>query len=176
MTNESKKTPKLIRDLMTVGVFTCPPKTLVIDLVREMLERELEAAVVQDSEGQAIGVVTLYELVNAYSIGGYENKTADEIMRPGLPQLPPDIPITVAAQIMQDEGVRVIFLMHNAGGISYPAALITFAHILRHMAMESENDIEDLGIQAKRQAPLDVFLERREQARRSNLSTLMDED
>lgn len=176
MTNKSKKAPKLIRDLMTVGVFTCPPKTLVVDLVREMLKRELEAAVVQDAEGQAIGVVTLSELVDAYSKGGYKNKTVDEIMRPGLPQLPPDIPVSAAAQIMQDEGVRVIFLMHNAGGISYPAALITFAHILRHMAMETEEDIDDLGIQAKRQAPLDVFLERREQARRKNLSTLMDDE
>ena len=97
-------------------------------------------------------------------------------MSPGLPQLPPDIPISAAAQIMQDNGNRVIFLMHNAGGISYPAAIISYDHILRHMAMESEEDIEDLGIQAKRKAPLDVFLERRDEAKRNNLSTLMDEE
>ncbi|MBT3669120.1 MAG: CBS domain-containing protein [Chloroflexi bacterium] len=176
MKNESINSPKLIRDLMTVGVFTCPPDSPIPELVRKMIEKDIETTVVQQSDGQAIGIVSKEELVKAYSSGDYLEKSAEEIMSPGLPQLPPDIPISAAAQIMQDNGNRVIFLMHNAGGISYPAAIISYDHILRHMAMESEEDIEDLGIQAKRKAPLDVFLERRDEAKRNNLSTLMDEE
>ena len=51
-----------------------------------------------------------------------------------VPRVPPDIPLKTAAQIMQDQGVRVLFLTHHAGGIEYPAAYITYKHLLRHLA------------------------------------------
>ncbi len=176
MKNKSKNSPKLIRDLMTVGVFTCPPNSSLPDLVRKMIEKNIETAVVQQADGQAIGIISKEELIKTYSSGDYIDKTAEEIMTPGLPELPPDIPVSAAAQIMQDNGNRVVFMMHNAGGISYPAAIISYDHILKHMAMEFEEDIDDLGIQAKRKDPIDLFKERRDQARKNNLSTLMDEE
>lgn len=168
--NEMDKNPSsprtLVRDLMSVGVFTCPPETPLVDLVRVLLEQDLEAAVILDSQGHAGGIVSRDELVRAYAYGEYAELTAEDVMRDGVPQVPPDIPLTAAAQIMQDLGVRMLFMMHHAGGIEYPAAMLSYKHLLRHMAMESDEDLRDLGIKADRESPLDTFIKRRDETRR----------
>lgn len=167
MVDDGKPTsPKLVRDLMSVGVLTCSLQTTVIELARVLLERELEGAVILDDRGHAAGVVTRDELVSAYARDDFEDLTVDAIMQDGVPQVPPDIPLTAAAQIMRDRNTRVLFLMHHAGGIEYPAAMISYTHLLRHLAMEDEDDLKDLGIKAARESPLEMFFKRRDEARR----------
>lgn len=154
--------PELVREIMTVGVLTCGQDTPIKQVAEALIEKDVEAVVVLDYEGHGIGVVGRDQLVKAYSFGSYEHLTALEIMEDGIPQVPPDIPIGVAAQMMQDQGRRIFFLMHNAGGIIYPAAYISYKHFLRHLQSESAEDLADLGIDAARTLPLEAFLERRD--------------
>ncbi len=174
--------PKLIRDLMSVGVPTCGLDELVGDLTRWFLEKDIEGAVVLDENGHGAGVVTRNELVKAYSKNNFdkprennEQLTAQEIMNVDVPRVPPDIPLKAAAQIMQDLGVRVLFLTHHAGGIEYPAAYITYNHLLRHLAARDEKDLRDLGIKAERESPLDTFMRRRDEALRRAQSPRQDQ-
>jgi predicted transcriptional regulator len=153
---------------MTVGVVTCGPHTSIKVIAQAIVEKDLEAVVVLDSEGHALGFVDRDDLVHAYSHGNYENLTAQEIMKVELPQIPPDIPIAAAAQLMQDQGLRVFFLTHHAGGIKYPAALISYKHFLRHLMVQEKTELNDLGIRADRKAPLDAFLERRDAQKSQN--------
>ena len=96
---------------------------------------------------------------------------AEEVMRDGLHQIPPDIPLTAAAQIMQDKGVRILYLTHHAGGIEYPAAMLSYKNMLRHIAMVTEEDLSDLGVVADRELPMESFARRRAEAReRAGLS------
>lgn len=161
-----QSTPKLVRDLMSVGVLTCSPGTAIVELARVLLERDLEGAVVLDTQGHAIGAITRDDLIRAYSFGEYESLTVEQVMQDGVQQVPPDIPLSAAAQIMQDRGIRIVFLMHHAAGIEYPAAMLSYRHLLRHLAMEDANDLSDLGIKASREAPLDTFIRRRDKALR----------
>lgn len=154
---------KLIRDLMTVGVPTCPPGTPLPELIRTMQDRQWEAVVVLDENGHAVGMVSPLEIVRAYGTEDPLSLVAEDLMRPELPTAPPDIPLTAAAQIMQDLGTRVLYITHHAGGIEYPAAWLTYRHLMRHM---SGDDLKDTGIYAEREAPLDVFKRRREEALR----------
>ena len=72
--NQSER--KLVRDLMTVGVPTCPPHTPIVDLTRLMLEKNWEAVVVLDGEeGHAIGVVGQDELMKAYEREDVDRKS-----------------------------------------------------------------------------------------------------
>lgn len=89
-------------------------------------------------------------------------------MSEGVPQVPPDIPLAAAAQLMVDNGWQIVFLMHNAGGIIYPAAMLSITHFLRHLAARSDDDLRDLGIKAERQPPAEAFKQRRDAARRRN--------
>jgi CBS domain-containing protein len=161
----------LVRDLMSVGVATCPPDAPLQDIARLLLDKALEAVVVLDPDGAAIGVVSQDELVHAYARGDWGELTAESVMREGVPQVPPDIPLSAAAQLMQDKGVRVVFLMHNASGIIYPAAALAYQHLLRHLAARSDDDLQDLGIAAARKAPLEQFIEKRDAARRRTRSS-----
>jgi CBS domain-containing protein len=169
MSEDTFPTPRLVRDLMTVGVMTCTPTSLVSDLARLMIEKGVEAVVVLDpDDGNALGVVSQDDLVRIYGDERARHLTAEEVMHEGVPQIPPDIPLETAAQMMRDRHIRAFFLMHHAGGIEYPAAVLTYTHLLRSLAARSAEDLRDLGIAAARQGPLETFLARREEARRKS--------
>ena len=174
----SESPPRLlVRDLMKVGVSTCSPGTSVVEIARLLLERNLEAVVVLDpEEGHAMGVVGQDELVRAYTNRPPtaadqpppSDLTAVDVMHEGVPQVPADIPLTAAVQIMQDQRVRILFLMHHAGGIEYPAASLSYNHVLRHMAARDEAELRDLGTCAERQTPLEIFIQKRDAAQRKS--------
>jgi CBS domain-containing protein len=159
-------TPFLVRDLMTVGVPTCKWDVPIVDIARFLLEKNVEAMCVLDAEGHGIGVVSENELIWAYAREGYETLTAEDIMSEGVSELPADISLTVAAQMMKDKGIRIAYMLHNSAGIIYPAAFISYRHILRHMAAKDEKDLKDLGLAAERKTPIEQFIERRDEARR----------
>jgi CBS domain-containing protein len=157
---------KLVRDLMTVGVPTCKWDSPMRDIARFLLEHHVEAMCVLDAEGHGIGVVGEQELVAAYGREDLDSLKAEDIMSEGVPEFNADLPLTVAAQMMKDKGTRIAYMMHNAGGIVYPAAYMSYRHILRHIAARDENDLKDLGLAAERKSPIEQFIERRDDARR----------
>ncbi len=159
-------TPKLVRDLMTVGVPTCAPDTRMDEIARLLVEKNYEEVVVLE-EGHNVGVVGYSELVKIYAQENALELTAEAVMRPGILSVPADIPLETAAQIMRDHGVRVLYLTHHAGGVEYPAAMISYAHLVRHMAARNDQELKDLGIEAARQSPLEIFIQRRDAARRN---------
>jgi CBS domain-containing protein len=167
MTDIEQSNPQLVRDLMTVGVVTCLPDTSIVDIARIMLDAEVEAVVVLE-EGNALGFIGQDELIQAFTRPDYADLTAEQILREGVPQIPADIPLSAAAQYMLDQRVRALFLMHHAGGIEYPAALISYRHLLRLMAARNPQELSDLGIRAERESPIETFLRRRDEARRMN--------
>ena len=149
---------------MTVGVFTCVPETPVQEIARTILERDLEEVVVLE-EGHNIGVVGQEELAQIYTNTDWETLKAEDVLRPLVPTIPADVPIATAAQIMRDQNVRVLYLTHHAGGIEYPAAFISYRHLIRHLAARDLDELKDLGIKAQRQSPIEQFIQRRDEAR-----------
>ena len=158
--------PELVRDLMKVGVPTCKTSTPVVEIARFLIENNIEEMVVLGDEGEGVGVCGYKELVSAYERENVRELTAEEIMTEGVPELPSDIPLTLAAQLMRDKDIRVAYMNHNSAGIIYPAASISYKHLVRHLAAEDESELKDLGINAERKSPLEQFIERRDEARR----------
>jgi CBS domain-containing protein len=163
-TNTTK--PLLVRDLMTVGVPTCKPDSFVGEIARFLVEHEVEAMCVLDAEGQAIGVVGRDELVRVYGRENVQSLRAEDVMSEGVTELRAEMSLTVAAQIMRDKATRIAYVMHNAAGITYPAAYISYAHILRHLAARDENELKGLNPAAARKSPVETFIARRDEARR----------
>jgi len=157
----------LVRDLMQVGVATVPPEMSVSEIARLMLENNLDAVIVLGKdEGHSLGVVSQEELMQAYLRDDARTLTAMQVMREDVPQAPPDIPLIVALQMMHDQKVRTFFMTHHAGGIVYPAASLSYHHILRHLAARDEEDLRGLGVEAERKNPIEAFIERRDEARK----------
>ena len=157
---------KLVRDLMTVGVPTCKITTSIVEISRFLVENNVEEMVVLGDEGEGVGVCGYKELVNAYERDDVRELTAEDIMTEGVPELPSDIPLTLVAQLMKDKDIRVAYMNHNSAGIIYPAASISYKHLVRHLAAKDDSELKDLGINAERKSPLEQFIERRDEARR----------
>lgn len=157
---------KLVRDLMSVGVPTCSMETSIKEVARLLLNGDIDCVVVADTEGHAQGVIDQDDLVKAYTREDWSSLAAEDVMQERVPQIPPDIPLTAAAQMMRDMHVRSVFMMHHASGIIYSAAVLTYKHFLRHMAAENDSEIMDLGNQAARKSPLETFIAKRDAHRR----------
>ena len=117
--------PTLVRDLMTVGVPTCKNTTPVVEVARFLIENNVEELVVLGQEGEGIGVCGYRELVNAYERDDVREMTAEDVMTEGVPEMPSDITLKLAAQLMRDKDIRVAYMNHNSAGIIYPAASIS---------------------------------------------------
>lgn len=156
----------LVRDIMTVGVPTCKTSTPLIDIARFLIENNVEEMVVLGSEGEGVGVVGYEELVTAYQHTEVRDLIAQQVMHEGVPELPADIPLTVAAEMLRDKKIRVAYMNHNSAGIIYPAALISYKHIVRHLAARDDSELKDLGLAAERKSPIEIFIEKRDQARK----------
>lgn len=157
----------LVRDLTTVGVTSCSPRTLLTEVARVFLEKNLEAMVVLDQEdGHALGVISQDDLTRGYCKENRSLLCVEDVMYDDVPQIPPDIPLVAAIQIMLDRGGRALFLMHHSAGIEYPAAVLTYRHLIRHLAARNEDELRDLGIKAERKSPLETFIEKRTAAQR----------
>ena len=137
-----------------------------MEIARFLVEQNVEEVVVLGSEGEGVGIVGYEELVGIYGRRDPGSLTAEDVMREGVPELPADIPLTAAAQMMQDKHIRVAYMTHNSAGIIYPAALISYKHIIRHLAAKDESELKDLGLTAERKSPVEQFKERRDEARK----------
>jgi CBS domain-containing protein len=129
-------TIKLVRDLMHIGVITCQADMPLVDAVAILLRENLESLIVLDENGHAVGLLGRREAVLAYGRSGAtsrccESSTIADVMRPEIPEIPADIPAAAAAQIMLDQGVRDLYLLHHDSGISWPAAVFRFEDVLR---------------------------------------------
>ncbi len=164
----SDNSPLLVRDLMTVGVPTCKITTSIVEIARFLVDNNIEELVVLGDEGEGVGVCGYKELVKAYDREDVRQLFAEDIMFEGVPELPSDIPLKLAAQIMQDKDIRVAYMNHNSAGIIYPAASISYKHLVRHLAAENKEELKDLGIYAERKSPLEQFIKRRDNARRKS--------
>lgn len=158
--------PMLARDLMKVGVPTCKTSTPLRDVAGFLIEHNVEEMVVLDEEGHGVGVVGYQEIVAQAGSEEAGDLAAEDIMSESLTELPADLPIAAAAQLLKDKGVRVGYMLHNAAGITYPAAYLSYRHFLRLLAARDESELKDLGLAAERKSPVEQFIEKRDAARR----------
>jgi CBS domain-containing protein len=156
--------PILVRDVMTVGVPTCKATTPVVDICHYLLEHNLEEMVVLNEDGEGVGTCGMVQLVGLLGRDDLDHIQAEEVMSEGVPDLAPDLSLPVAAQIMRDRGLRTGYMLHNSAGIIYPAAYLSYRHLLRALAARDETELRDLGIAAERKSPIETFIQRRDEA------------
>ena len=123
---------KLVRDIMKIGVPTCTLETSLSEVAKIMARDQSDALIVMDESG-ACGVVTQSDLVRAYS-RNFELLAAKDVMTDRIISIAPETALTAAANLMQDEQVHQVFIMHEHPGPSRPSAVVTMRAIVREMA------------------------------------------
>jgi arabinose-5-phosphate isomerase len=150
-------TTTLVRDVMRVGVPTCREDTPLRDAARLLVERNVSALVVLDEDANAVGWLAEQHLARAID-RDLARLTAGDVMHEHVPEILPDIPAAAAAHLMLDRGLQQLFISHHAGGVKYPAAVITLQDVCRIIAgMERSPGV---GVGAERPTAVDLFKHR----------------
>lgn len=124
---------KQIRDIMKIGVPTCDVDAKLEDIAKIMMRDSADAVIVMDEEDGAVGIVSQSDLVRAFN-RNWKLLTAKNVMTEKILTLEPDAPITAAANLMQDEKIHQVFIMHEHPGTGKPSAVVTMRAIVRNMA------------------------------------------
>jgi arabinose-5-phosphate isomerase len=147
----------LVRDVMRVGVPTCFEATPLKDAARLLVERNVSALVVLDEDGNAVGWLGEQHLARTID-RDHARLTAGDVMHEHVPEILPDIPAAAAAHLMLDRGLQQLFISHHAGGVKYPAAVITLQDIIRIIA--GLERAPGVGAGAERPTAVDLFKHR----------------
>jgi CBS domain-containing protein len=125
---------KLVRDVMHRGVITCWADEPVVDVARRLREYAINAIFVLDQSGRAEGVISQTDLARAYMEGGWEHRTADEIMTPEVVIISGDIPLDVAVQIMLDKHIHRLLIVQGGLTPNRPVGVLSLSDVVREMA------------------------------------------
>ena len=123
---------RLVRDIMKIGVPTCTLDAPLPQVAQIMARENADAIIVMDEFGAA-GVVSQSDLVHAYP-RNYELLAAKDVMTDKIIRIAPEAAVTAASNLMQDEKVHQLFVMHEHPGPSRPSAVVTMRAIVREMA------------------------------------------
>ncbi len=123
---------KLVRDIMKIGVPTCRREDKLPTIAKIMARENADAVIVMDDYG-ACGVVSQSDLVHAYS-RNVELIAAEDVMTDKIISVAPESPLTTVANLMQEEKVHQVFIMHDHPGPSRPSAVVTMRALVREMA------------------------------------------
>ncbi|HEX9114929.1 MAG TPA: CBS domain-containing protein [Anaerolineae bacterium] len=154
----------LVRDVMRIGVPTCKLEDAVDAVAAQMLTENTTALVVLDEEGHTAGWINERALADAYrriveaGEGAAAALTAEQIMIGPAPELPVDVPLTAAIQLMADQGVDHLFFLHRAGGRAWPASVLSLRDAVR--ALAGPEYIQQQGAGAPRPNAMDLFRQR----------------
>lgn len=147
----------LVRDLMQVGVPTCREEAPLLEVARLLVERNAGALVVLDEDGNAVGWVGEEHVAQTIE-EPFGRLTAADVMDEDVPTIQPDLPAAAVAHLMLDRGLRQMFVTHHAGGIVYPAAVLTLQDVVRVIA--GMDRAPGVGVGAERPSPIDLFKQR----------------
>lgn len=155
--------PLLVRDVMRIGVPTCKETDPLDKVAALMLDQAATALIVLDEEADTRGWINEARLAQAYlraalPCPGSCPLTAADIMDEHVPEAPGDIPLTAAGQLMVDMGVDHLFVLHHAGGRSWPASVLSLRDLVAALAGLAY--LKQRGMHAERPTPIDLFRQR----------------
>jgi CBS domain-containing protein len=123
---------KAVRDVMRRGVQTCRLETPVEEIAKVMAEKRAEVFIVVDVDGEAVGMITDWEVAGAYREDLAELR-AERIMQPKAQVVAPDTLVIEAVHIMRDRKVRHL-LIKGEQRREVPVGIISAMDIVRDMA------------------------------------------
>lgn len=128
---------KLVRDWMHPGVITCRPDTSIQRVAETLDEKDISALVVVNENGDAVGVISRTDLVNARFIQPYlkhwPGMAAEHLMSKPVITVAPDESIAEAARMLHDRRIHRLVVVEERDGHRKPVGILSVTDLARHV-------------------------------------------
>lgn len=129
--------PVTVGEWMHRGVITCRPETPVEEVAAAMETNDISALVVVRDSGDAIGVISRTDLVNARFIQPYmkhwRGLNAEHLMTKPVISVAADTTINEAVQLLNEKRIHRLVVIEKASGHVRPVGILSVTDLARHV-------------------------------------------
>lgn len=132
---------RTVADVMHVGVTTCAPDALLMDVARWMDADDVSAIPVVDREGFLIGIITRTDLLTLLGYDEYwRTLCAEHAMTREVVTVTPEQPLLAAVQLLAARRIhRLIVVEPDASGRQHPIGVLSQTDIAREMVNAAQH-------------------------------------
>ncbi|MFQ5683092.1 MAG: cyclic nucleotide-binding/CBS domain-containing protein [Candidatus Binatia bacterium] len=134
MDRESQKT---VAGWMHRGIISCHPEASIEEVAKIMDSKEISALVVIKEGGEAVGVISRTDLVNARFVQPYlkhwRGLVAAHLMTTPVISVTPDTSITEAARLLQEKRIHRLVVMEQGDEHPRPVGILSVTDLSKHV-------------------------------------------
>ncbi|HYA29757.1 MAG TPA: CBS domain-containing protein [Acidobacteriota bacterium] len=128
--------PMTVGEWMHPGVITCHPETPVAEVAATMDANDISALVVVDGGGEALGVISRTDLVNARFIEPYmkhwRGLNAEHLMTKPVISVTVDTTISEAVQLLNEKRIHRLVVCEKTGSHGRPIGILSVTDLAKH--------------------------------------------
>jgi CBS domain-containing protein len=126
-----------VQDWMHRGVITCQPETPVADVAATMDSNDISALVVVNEKGDAVGVISRTDLVNARFIQPYmkhwRGLSAEHLMTKPVVSVSPETTINEAVQLLNEKRIHRLVVVEKESRHGRPIGILSVTDLAKHL-------------------------------------------
>lgn len=131
-----------VQDWMHRGVITCAPETAVSEVAAMMDSHDISALVVVADNGEALGVISRTDLVNARFIQPYmkhwRGLCAHHLMSKPVISVSAETSVEEAVQLLYEKRIHRLVVVESSTGHAQPVGILSVTDLARHVGESSK--------------------------------------
>jgi CBS domain-containing protein len=135
---------KTVHDWMHRGVITCRPETPVAEVAATLDEHDISALVVTNEHGNAAGVVSRTDLVNARFVQPYmkhwHGLNAEHLMTKPVVSVAAETSIDEAVQLLNEKRIHRLVVVERHGDHVVPVGILSITDLARHVGEDPKSE------------------------------------
>ena len=132
---------KTVSEWMHRGVITCERDTPVAKIAATLDANDISALVVIDESGNAAGVISRTDLVNARFIQPYmkhwRGLNAEHLMSKPVVSVLAETSVDEAVQLLSEKRIHRLVVVERSGGKSRPVGILSVTDLAKHVREET---------------------------------------
>jgi CBS domain-containing protein len=136
--------PVTVGEWMHRGVITCEPETPVAEAAATMDSHDISALVIIADDGEALGVISRTDLVNARFIQPYmkhwRGLNAHHLMSKPVISVSADTSVEEAVQLLNEKRIHRLVVVERESGRIRPVGILSVTDLARHVGEETKSE------------------------------------
>ena len=133
---------KTVQDWMHRGVITCRPETPVAEVAATLEKHDISALVVTNEYGDAAGVISRTDLVNARFVQPYmkhwRGLNAEHLMTKPVVSVAAGTRIEEAVQLLNEKRIHRLVVVERQGDHIVPIGILSITDVARHVGEDAK--------------------------------------